>query len=94
MKYERKPNLFYIKRAIEENDDPDEEYKHDQVKQIYVAYYYGNPMFPGDCWIADYSSGGISCMFNDCYDTLEEFWEWNDCFSKDIIHIDFEEGIA
>jgi hypothetical protein len=51
-------------------------------------------MSPGDCWIASYLDDKDRCIFDDCYQTLEEFYKWNDCFSKDIFSIDFEEGIA
>jgi hypothetical protein len=95
MFHKKEPRLYYIKQAIEENDDPYAEYKHDQITEILVAYHIGNAMFPGDCWIADYLSGGINnCIFDECYETLEEFYKWNTCFSTDIIHIEFEEGIA
>ena len=94
MKYQKKPDLFYIKRAIDEHEDEYAEYKHDQVKRITVAHYCGNPMSPGDCWIASYLDDKDRCIFDDCYQTLEEFYKWNDCFSKDIFSIDFEEGIA
>ena len=94
MKYKKPTRLFYIQRAIEENDDSNCEYKHDQVVKITVAYYCGNPMSPGDCWIAEYLDSNNSCIFDEEYDTLEEFYKWNDCFSKDIFSIDFEEGIA
>jgi hypothetical protein len=94
MKYQKKPKLFYIHRAIEENDNPYCEYKHDQVVKITVAYYCGNPFSPGDCWIAEYLDSNNRCIFDEEYDTLEEFYKWNDCFSKDIFKITLEEGIA
>ena len=89
-----KPNLFYIKRAIDRNDDCDNEYTHDQVKRITVAYYIGNDTSPNDCWIAEYLDDDNGCIFDECYETLEEFYKWNTCFSKDIFEIDFVEGIA
>ena len=94
MKFVKKPDLFYIKQAIDDHDDPEAEYKHDQVKKISVGYYIGNPMSPGDCWIASYLDENNLCIFDDCYQTLEEFYKWNDCFSNLIFQIDFEEGIA
>ena len=94
MKYQKQPDLFYIKKAIDEHDDENAEYKHDQVVKITVAYYIGNSMSPGDCWIASYLNKDKGCIFDDCYQTLEEFYKWNDCFSKDIFKIDFEESIA
>ena len=94
MKYQKRPHLFDIKRAIDENDDEYAEYKHDQVVKITVAYYIGNVQSPGDCWIASYLDSNNGCIFDEEYDTLDEFYKWNTCFSKDIFQIDFEKSIA
>jgi hypothetical protein len=94
MKIEKRPKLFYIKRAIEENADENCEYKHSHVNKITVAYYIGNEIFPGDCWNASYLDSNRNCIFDEEYNTLEEFYKWNTCFSKDIFQIDFVEGIA
>ena len=51
-------------------------------------------MSPGDCWIAEYLDSNNRCIFDEEYDTLEEFYKWNDCFSKEIFKITLEEGIA
>ena len=68
------------------------DYKHDQVTKVYVNYYEGNERYPGDCWIAAYYLDDKYPSFYENYDSLEDFWKLNECFSKEIIEI--EEVIA
>ena len=63
------------------------DYKHEQVTQITVVEYHDYKTSTY-CWIAEYFTDGKCVSFDETYDTLEDFWKWNDCFSKDIIFVE------
>lgn len=65
-----------------------------KVTNISVVFYIGNEKSPGDCWIANYCDDEPGVLFQNCYDNLEQFSADNDCFSAEIIEIEYCEGIA
>ena len=59
-----------------------------KVTNISVVFYIGNEKSPGNCWVANYCDDEPGVLFQNCYDTIEEFSADNDCFSAEIITIE------
>jgi len=94
-------NYESLTKAIEVNDGDDDSqddefwanYTHKDIVKITVAHYCGNKNSVGDCWIANYYTQDGKAKFDACFANIAEFESMNGCFPKEIINIEYIDGI-
>lgn len=94
-------NYEYLTKAIQVNDEKGENqddnfwmnYTHKDVTKIIVAYHRGNKNSVGDSWVAGYYTDEKLPKFDASFATIAEFESMNGCFPKEIINIEYIEGV-